>query len=267
MMPLTAVLSSNGAGIIDPALVWDIPAPRGYHRTSLPPDSFGAWLRRLPLKPPGSPVRLHDGRRKANQSAHHSVIDLPIGRRDLHQCADAVIRLRAEFLYDAGRTHEICFSITSGPILSFAKWAEGLRPIVEHSRIRWVRRAGRDLSRRSLESFLETAYCWCGTISLARDLVPAETGRLMAISYVLVQGGSPGHAVIAVDEADGPDGVVVLLAQSFMPAQELHILVNPNEPSLSPWYRIPEQGPLVTPEWIFREVKPMRFPDGRRCGK
>lgn len=70
----------------------------------------------------------------------------------------------------------------------------------------------------------------------------------------LVQGGSPGHAVIVLDEAiNGKTGKrMLLIAQSYMPAQEIHILKNPFEPSISPWYRAPEEErSFLTPEWNF----------------
>ena len=46
---------------------------------------------------------------------------------------------------------------------------------------------------------------------------------------VFIKGGSPGHAVIVVDVAiyTQTGKKVFLLAQSYMPAQQIHILVNP----------------------------------------
>jgi hypothetical protein len=41
-----------------------------------------------------------------------------------------------------------------------------------------------------------------------------------------------------------------MLAQSYMPAQETQVLVNPDNTSLSPWYQL-KDGKINTPEWDF----------------
>jgi hypothetical protein len=46
---------------------------------------------------------------------------------------------------------------------------------------------------------------------------------------------------------------IFLLAQSYMPAQDIHILTNPNNQNLSPWYELDFNGELITPEWIFKK--------------
>ena len=60
----------------------------------------------------------------------------------------------------------------------------------------------------------------------------------MRIGDVFIIGGSPGHAVIVVDMAVNPETheKVFLLAQSYMPAQQIQLLKNNNDPDLSPWY-------------------------------
>src|SRR4051812_36076598 len=85
------------------------PPPPGARRVDVAPGSFGEWLRHLPLLAEGAPVHLHDGSLKPRQDVHAAVIDIDVGRRDLQQCADAVMRMRAEYLYAAGRTGEISF--------------------------------------------------------------------------------------------------------------------------------------------------------------
>mgnify|MGYP006200598655 CR=1 FL=1 len=50
-----------------------------------------------------------------------------------------------------------------------------------------------------------------------------------------------------------------MLAQSFMPAQEIEILKNPNSNSLSPWYSLDFKGDLQTHEWLFYRNELKRF--------
>ena len=80
---------------------------------------------------------------------------------------------------------------------------------------------------------------------------------------VFIKGGSPGHAVIVVDVAiyTQTGKKVFLLAQSYMPAQQIHILVNPANRGLSPWYELSDndEGKLYTPEWVFEKKDLKRF--------
>ena len=76
-----------------------VAAPKGFQRVPAAAGSFAAWLRELPVKKGQPQVMLFDGHAKKNQTAHQLVIDIDVGRRDLQQCADAVMRLRAEYLF------------------------------------------------------------------------------------------------------------------------------------------------------------------------
>ncbi len=44
---------------------------------------------------------------------------------------------------------------------------------------------------------------------------------------------------------------IFMLAQSYMPAQDIHILINPNNKKTSPWYSTQKLEQLITPEWTF----------------
>src|ERR1041385_7966294 len=88
--------------------------PAGFRRPPAEEGGFDAWLRGLPLRCGHPPVHLYDGRLKANQEAHVAVLDVDVGDKDLQQCADAVIRLRAEYLYACGHEDAITFRFTSG---------------------------------------------------------------------------------------------------------------------------------------------------------
>ena len=268
----TAWLAVLGAGADDVPYPWrsgrpervlarSIRVPAGYRRVPLRKGSFGHWLRYLPLKATGSPVLLHDGTRKRNQDAHVAVLDLDVGNRNLQQCADAVIRLRAEYLFAAKRQADIRFHFTSGDEAVFSSWARGDRPLVQGNRVQWRRRGAADASHASLRRYLDIVFSYAGTLSLARELKARQPAHLQ-VGDVFIRGGSPGHAVLVVDVAfHPPTGErVFLLVQSYMPAQDIHVLKNPAADGLSPWYRIPTDGPLRTPEWTFRMRELKRFP-------
>jgi hypothetical protein len=50
-----------------------------------------------------------------------------------------------------------------------------------------------------------------------------------------------------------------LLAQSYMPAQDVHVLKNPVDPAFDPWYRLAFGDTLYTPEWTFSKNHLKRF--------
>ena len=78
------------------------------------------------------------------------------------------------------------------------------------------------------------------------------------IGDVFIQGGFPGHAVLIVDIAESAQGErAFLLVQSYMPAQEIHVLRNSAD--LNPWYRAQSKGKLQTPEWDFEYGDLRRF--------
>ena len=80
-----------------------ISTPAGYERIKLEKSSFCQWLRGLPLKPGAPKVMLFNGEPKPKQDMHAAVIDIDTGKKDLQQCADAVIRLRTEYLFSQKR--------------------------------------------------------------------------------------------------------------------------------------------------------------------
>ncbi len=221
--------------------------PPGFARVPVEEGSFGAWLRRVPLLPPGSPVLLHTGEPKPNQRVHVAVLDFDVGRRDLQQCADAVMRLRAEYLLAAGRAREICFRNVQG------------------DRLRW--QGG---GRAAFRKYLDQVFAYANSASLLRELDPVPGDASIEPGDVFIVpagGGFFGHAVIAMDVAeDGQGRHVFLLAQSYMPAQSIHLLVNGREPALDPWYSDVRDTDLATPEWTFPPGSLRRFRDGACAG-
>ena len=226
--------------------------PAGFVRRAAPEGSFAAWLRGLPVYPAGREVRFWNGDLKGNQGAHAAVLAVDVGSTDLQQCADAVIRLRAEYLYAAGRDREIAFRFTSGDLARWDDWRRGSRPRVRGNRATWVAGAAPDASYASFRRYLDTVFTYAGTTSLARELAPVADPSRIEPGDVFVQPGFPGHAVTVLDVAENRAGERrFLIAQSFMPAQEIHVLRNPADPG-SAWYAARGRGELRTPEWIFQ---------------
>ncbi len=237
-------------------------APAGYARTEAGEDSFTAFLRKLPLKPHNTKVKLYNGQLKPNQDAHVAVIDMDPGNRDLQQCADAIIRLRAEYLYKRQLFDSIHFNFTNGFRADYSKWVRGYRIKVEGNRTYWVKMAAPSNTYDDFRRYLDIVFTYAGTLSLSRELAAKKYSDISA-GDVLIRGGSPGHAVIVVDVAVSTEtgGRICLLAQSFMPAQEIHILKNPENPE-NPWYKADEDGVSIeTPEWTFYPHDLKSFPE------
>ena len=132
-------------------LVNRILPPPGYRRVEVPAGSFADWLRQLPLKKGMPYVKLYNGQRKGNQSAHFAVLNMDVGTQDLQQCADAVMRLRAEYLYQAQRYDLIGFNFTNDFPAEYAKWRSGYRTAQKGNKTTWVKKAKADGSIRNVQ--------------------------------------------------------------------------------------------------------------------
>jgi hypothetical protein len=234
--------------------------PLGFVREEESKSSFGHFLRNLSLKPVGSNVLYYDGTVKYNRNVYKAVVNLPIGKQDLHQCADAVMRLRADYFYSQKQYDKIHFNFTNGFRVEFSKWVAGYRIAVKGNKTSWVKTAKPSDSYETYWKYLETVFMYAGTASLEKELKAIKVSDLK-IGDVFIKGGFPGHAVIVVDVAVNPKTKqkIMLLAQSYMPAQELQILKNPNSSSLNPWYVTDFGASLKTPEWTFNSSQLKRF--------
>ncbi len=220
--------------------------PEGFGFSPVQEDSWGSFLRSLPLKPDGSEVKTFNGEIKANYNTYLAVVDLPIGSKDLHQCADAVMRLRAEYLFSQSRFNEISFRQASGKSLAYRAWLAGKTP-----------------DKTNLWTYLETVFNTANTASLNQQLKSKPIESLEVGDVFITgppRGYSFGHAIIVVDKCvDKAGKVKFMLAQSYMPAQEIQILDNPASPGC-PWYDLPFGESLQTPEWVFTSDQLKSFP-------
>ena len=237
--------------------------PRGFVRTKASKRSFLWWMRRLPIQPRGSAVYYFDGRKKPSQSHHVGVIDLDIGRRDLQQCADAVMRVWSEYLWYRGLQRYTSFNFLDGSPNPWKHWQRGLRPTFRRRRPpRWSKRRRSDKTYKNYRRYMRFVMAYSNTTSLEHQLkkIKCRSARAGDILLVGWRQGQPGHAILLLDEATNKRGKkAFLLAQSYMPAQSFHVLKAPVQ-STSPWYAFPKRGKIKTPEWTFNTKQCYRFP-------
>lgn len=223
------------------------PAPAGYRRVDAAAGSFGAFLRGLPLRPPGAEVHAHDGSvlRPAGDPRIAAVVEIDAGTRDLQQCADTAIRLHAEWLWSGGREEAIGYHFTSGDLATWSRHRAGERPVIEGQRVQWERRAGATSGRAAFRSWLDLVFSYAGTVSLARTAAPVAREDLRPGDVFVLPGG-PGHAILVLDLAvDDRGRRVALLGQGFMPAQDAHVLAA--SPGVT-WFDL-EVDAIDTPFW------------------
>lgn len=230
-------------------IVGDIAPPEEY---SIELNSaFANYLQRIRLKS-DKKVYLFNGQLKLNQDAQYAVLDVSVGDKDLQQCADAVMRLRAAFLYQEKRFDEIGFYAVNGTRLDYASWLSGVRYKSNGNSLKSYIVPAQVNSSSQFAKYLEFVFSYCGTASLGKSLAKKKLEQIQT-GDVFLKPGYPGHAVIVMATAQKANGTTVyLLAQSYMPAQSIHILKNPTNSSLSPWYEA-KDGNIITPEWIFYE--------------
>lgn len=237
------------------ALCNTIKPPNGFERQYCTVNSYGDWLRHLPLKPGNPKVYLYNGAEKLYQNGHYAVVDIDVGQEDLQQCADAIIRLHAEYLFSKKKFDEITYDLTNGDAVEFRKWISGYRPLVSGNTVSWQKLAAPDSSYDAFRGYLKFIFAYAGTYSLSQQTEPVNVYNEMMIGDMFIQGGFPGHAVLIVDIAVNPrtEEIIFLLCQSYMPAQDIHILHNLNDANLDPWYSNRFEDELFTPEWTFND--------------
>lgn len=223
----------------------------GFERIEVEDNSFGEFLRNQKLKPYGEKVLYFDGREKNKSNVYDSVFDVDIGNRDLHQCADAIMLLRAEYLYSIEEYDAIKFNFVSGFNAEYKKWMDGNRINVDGNTVNYYKATDYSNTYESFRKYMDMVFAYSGTLSLNQELQSTKIED-MKIGDVFIVGGSPGHAVIVVDMAEDDNrNKIFMLAQSYMPAQETQLLINPNDKSISPWYSLKDADRLITPEWSF----------------
>lgn len=217
--------------------------------------SWKWFLQHLPVVK--APVLDYRGQLVPDQWKHTEVVNYDVGTADLQQCADALMRLRAEYLFSIKKYDEIGFHFTDGQYYSWASYCAGVRPVVHGNQLHLARLfAPCTYSHEHLRKYLDIVYAYAGTISLEKELKKAEN---FEIGTIVIHGGSPGHCFIIVDEAYTSSGEKLFkLAEGYSPAQSIYILRNPWADGISPWYHL-KKGTIQTASYSFSTYELKKF--------
>jgi len=229
-----------------------ISLPKGFNYVDDGDSAYSNWLLDLELKK-SKTVYLYNGKLKSNQDAQYAVMNIDIGKKDLVQCADAAMKLRADYLFEKHVYDQIKFLTTSGDEISFENWLKGARWKAQGTHlVPYTIIKEKNNIQQEYKSFMDLVFSYCGTYSLSKQMKPVNDSRSIQPGDAFVYGGFPGHAVTVMAVAKNEeDEKIFLLSQGYMPAQDIHILKNHTNTDLSPWYAVSEIYPLNTPQWQF----------------
>lgn len=129
------------------------------------------------------------------------------------QCADACMRLKAEYLYQTRQYNKIKFQDVNGQSLG--------------------------ASREAFYRYLRRLYGVASTFSLCREMQPRPLADIQPGDVFVYPGNGRflGHAVIVVDVAVDKNGKkAFLLAEGNTSVRDIHLIRNLENPFRSPWF-------------------------------
>ncbi|MEO8109167.1 MAG: DUF4846 domain-containing protein [Ginsengibacter sp.] len=254
--PFVAVLFLSCSGVSNtPLKTFDdfLPQPAIGPSKKFDEQSWQYFLQHLPVKK-GAIVD-YKGNAVANQMKQDGIIQYDVGTADLQQCADALMRLRAEYLFSQKRYNEIAFHFVDGTYYTYDAYCKGSR-IIPGKKLSFVSLDPCFKTHETLRKYLNTVYCYASTISLAKEL---KNTNEFAVGTVIIHPGSPGHCFIIIDEALDDVGTKIFkLVEGYSPAQSIYVLSNLDEPEISPWYHL-AKGTITTASCKFIDYEMGKF--------
>lgn len=234
-------------------------APNVYKRVVYSETSFEDYRRIYKLKPFRSKIINYDNTEYFWQGGHIVILEIPVPKNGLQQCADALLRISSEYLWDNNRKAEIGFNFTSGHYCSWIKYAEGYRPKINGNKVTFSKTASANHSKNNFYKYLNLIYMYSGTLSLYNELESIDAKDLK-IRDMLIKGGSPGHIVMIADEVVNDNGEkLYLLFQGNTPAQSVHLVKNLEDKSITPWYQLENDAVIPVSNYTFSRAKFVRF--------
>jgi hypothetical protein len=199
------------------------PPSEGYARVSVPPESFAAWLRQLPLLPPNSDARDWRGHLAMTADEVAAVLDWRL-LGSAEQCADIAVRLVAEYALGNGERDQIAFRSLSGQAIKWKKWLQGDYAIVrDGSAVVYEEGSRRRDTSREFDAYLKFVMAYVNTASLVRDWPEVEFAKIRIGDVLIQPSQSPnglGHLSVVIDACTTASGeFLFLFTDGFTPAR------------------------------------------------
>lgn len=193
--------------------------PDGYKRVETN-DGFGEWLKDLPILKDRNNVLTYKNK-EANfferfLMESDGIIDMDVFH-EWQQCADSILRLKAEYHWSKNEYSKITFN-------------NGKKEI---SYIDWIKKHKN--SRKTFKKYLRYVFGNLGTASMKRDLKKVDSNDIQAGDMnIQNQSGAVGHIFLVLDVVENEKKEkLYLLGQGATPAMEFHIIKLPF--ASSPW--------------------------------
>ena len=140
--------------------IGDIPVPEEYTRIFSEKVSFADWIRRLPLKPPNSPVQ--DFRNNIFKSKDDTtvaaVINWSINGKRLEQCMDILVRFYAEYLWEKQKQEKLRLPLPGNKLLYWQDWQKGYRPKFKGINYEFIKSEKYNSSKTNYEKYLNLIF-------------------------------------------------------------------------------------------------------------
>lgn len=220
--------------------------PSGATRVPVEAGSFGEWLRNLPLAAPGSPAKNYKGEvvYPGDDQYLGAVVAIDVGKIDLQQSPDVLIRLHAEWLFSQGNK-DITYRGATGLDMPMSRWAKGERLDAQGASVFWALKGKpSEMDHAEFRRYLNGVFTWANSTSLAQQAEPVAAADLRPGDF-FVHIGSPGHALIVLDVAKKPKGPpLALLGQALNPSENVFVL---QLGKATAWFSLRAPDPIITP--------------------
>ena len=238
--------------------------PDSFVRPPFPETSVQSYFQDLAILPQNTKVMKYDGYKKSYE-CYSAVLKTDTDMEQNMMHGEHMIQyLRGQYLFEKGKFDLIDFSYDDNRTMSFEQYGAGARFVWQDSLFVIDTIDGEDYSAEAFAIYMKEVFTNSSSKALTSDTKVISQENL-SIGDVFVQPSknrTPGHAVLVIDMVVNPytGERLILLGQGYSPTQDMHIIHNPYESDISPWYRVQEDEMyFATAQWIFRKKHIRRF--------